>query len=202
MTRLDATKQDNFLIRKNMKTATVKFKSLSPISFGRFHGTEKLDKEGYDEYETRTWRNKVHSDKDGNVVITPFMIKNMISDVAKFLSVKIKGKGQQTYTKHFEAGIIVYENMPIGIKKENVDGQWMHVPSDGKRGGSKRVMKCFPVIQEWEGTIDIQIVDETITQDVLLEHLTEAGKFIGLGSLRPRNNGIFGRFEVEILSFS
>ncbi len=184
-----------------MKIATIKFTSISPISFGRFHDAPKLDKEGHDEYERRTWKEKVHSDKDGNVVITPFMLKNMISDAAKFISMPIKGKGKSTYTKHFEAGIIVENHMPIGIKKIDVQGQWMHVPSDGKRGGSKRVMKCFPVIPEWEGTSQIYILDETITKDVLMTHLTEAGKFIGLGSFRPRNNGIFGRFSVELVSF-
>jgi hypothetical protein len=75
-----------------MKTARVKLTSLSPISFSRFHDTPKEDKEGHDDYERRTWRNKVHIDKDGNVVITPFMVKNMLSDAAKFLSIQIKGK--------------------------------------------------------------------------------------------------------------
>jgi hypothetical protein len=96
---------------------------------------------------------------------------------------------------------MVQDYMPIGIKKDDVAGQWMHVPSDGKRGGSKRVMRCFPVIPEWNGEIDILVLDETITKDVLMEHLAEAGKFIGLGSFRPRNNGIFGRFTAELISF-
>jgi len=185
-----------------MKTARIKIESISPISFGRYHDTPKLDKEGPDDYERRTWREKLHTNKEGEVVITPFMLKNCLSEAAKFLSVQIKGKGKATYTKHFEAGVIIQDFMPIGIKKDIVPGQWMHVPSDGRRGGSKRVMKCFPVIPEWSGEIDVLILDETITKDVLLEHLVEAGKFIGMGSFRPRNNGIFGRFKVDLLSFS
>jgi hypothetical protein len=184
------------------KIAVVKFTSLSPISFGRFHATEKLEKEGHDEYEKRTWREKAHYNKNNDVQITPFMIKNMLSDAAKFLSIQIKGKGKSTYTKHIEAGIMIQDYMPIGIKKEDVTGVWMHVPSDGKRGGSSRVMKCFPVIEEWHGCCEILVLDETITKEVLIQHLTEAGKFIGMGSFRPRNNGIFGRFSVELLSFN
>lgn len=184
-----------------MKTATVKLTSASPISFGRFHNTEKLEKESADEYEKRTWKEKCYFNANNEVEIKAFAIKNMLSEAAKFLSIQIKGKGKATYTKHFEAGIFVMNNMPIGIKRDDVQGMWLHVPADGTRGGSKRVMKCFPTIQEWSGIIDINILDETITQEILLLHLQEAGKFIGLGSLRPRNNGIHGRFEVELISF-
>jgi hypothetical protein len=31
---------------------------------------------------------------------------------------------------------------------------------------------------------------------VFEHHLHEAGKFIGIGRFRPRNNGFYGRFDV------
>jgi hypothetical protein len=185
-----------------MSIAKIQFQSLSPISFSRYHNTDKLPKEAYDDYERRTWRNKLHVDENDQVLIGQFMIMNCLSEAAKFLSIKIPGRGQSTYTKHFEAGVALYQPMGLGILKKDVQGQWMHVPSDGKRGGGKRVMKCFPVIPEWEGTCDILILDETITRPVLKEHLEGAGRYIGLGSLRPRNNGMFGRFRAEILEFN
>jgi hypothetical protein len=185
-----------------MKTAHIRFTSLSPISFGRFHNTPKLDKESHDEYEKRTWKEKVHYSASGEVLIRNFAIKNMLSEAAKFLSIQIKGKGKATYTKHFEAGVVVLEDMPIGVFKSDVVGQWLHVPSDGRRGGSTRVSKCFPMIPDWTGDTEFIILDDTITEDVLMLHLVEAGKFIGMGSLRPRNNGILGRFNVELLGFS
>ena len=79
------------------------------------------------------------------------------------------------------------------------EGQWIHVPSDGMRGGSKRVLKCFPVVKKWSGDLTITVLDETITKDVLERHLIEAGNFIGVGSLRVQNNGIYGRFKVNSL---
>lgn len=184
-----------------MKTARIKITGASPIAFGRYHQTPKLESERSNDaaYEERTWIEKCHFNKDGEVVIQPFAIKNMLSDIAQFLSVKTKGNA--TFTKHFQAGIMVVDAMPIGIKREDVKGQWIHVPSDGKRGGTKRVPKCFPMIQDWGGEVDVLVLDEIITKKVLQEHLEEAGKFIGLGSLRPRNNGICGRFSAEVLSF-
>lgn len=56
--------------------------------------------------------------------------------------------------------------------------------------------KCFPVIPSWAGEITIYILDDTITLPVLEHHLREAGKFIGVGRWRARNNGLYGRFDV------
>jgi hypothetical protein len=184
-----------------MKTATIQFNGISPISFSRFHNTPALNKEAKEDYENRTWIEKVHYNENNEAVITPFMIKNMLSDTAKFLGMQIKGKGKSTYTKHFEAGVIVNDQMPIGIKKDDIKSITLFVPSDGKRGGGTRVPKNFPYINNWQGTSTIYIIDETITKDVLQEHLDQGGMFIGMGSLRPRNNGTFGRFKAEIISF-
>lgn len=180
-----------------MKTAIARLKSSSPYSQSKFIQAEKLDKEGPDDYEKRTWRQRLHTDDDDNVFIPPMVFKNCLSEAAKYLSIRIPGKGKTTYTKHFESGILVTEPLVLGIKGADVPGLWLHVPSDGVRGGSKRVLKCFPVIEKWSGEVTFHILDETVTQDIFTKVLTEAGKFIGIGFFRPRNNGYYGRFNVE-----
>jgi len=179
-----------------MRTIVATLKSVSPMAQSKYHRTEKLDKELYDAYEERTWREKLNVTPDGYAFIPPMAVKNCISEAAKFLSIQIPGKGKSTYTKHFEAGVMVIDGLKLPVKKENVKALWLHVPADGKRGGSKRVMKCFPEIPEWGGDVTFYILDDTITQDVFEQHLREAGKFIGVGSFRPRNNGFYGRFDV------
>jgi hypothetical protein len=72
----------------------------------------------------------------------------------------------------------------------------LYVPADGKRGGSARVDKTFPIIHEWSGTAELIVLDETVTGDILKHILVEAGKFVGLGRFRPRKNGFYGRFSV------
>jgi len=179
----------------------VKITGKSPYCQSKHHDTPKLDKEGYEEHEKRTWRERMHVNEKGNVVIPALAIKNCLSEAAKFLSVQIAGKGKATYTKHFEAGVLVVDNSDLGIKKADVNSQSMFVPSSGRRGDGKRVTKYFPVMPQWGCTAEIFILDETITKDVFLKHIEEAGKFIGLGSFRPRNNSIFGRFDVELKSW-
>jgi len=182
-----------------MKIATAHLKSISPYSQSRHYAGEfpKEDKENHQDYEKRTWKNRLHTDKNGNVFIPPMALKNCISEAAKYLSIQIPGKGKATYTKHIESGLLIVDPLQLGIHKDEVDGQWLFVPSDGKRGGSSRVNKCFPIIREWEATATINILDDTVTKEVFEHILTESGKFIGMGFFRPRNNGFYGRFEVK-----
>jgi len=180
-----------------MKLAVCTLKSISPYSQSRHYDTPKLEKEQPKEYEKRTWRDRCHYNKDGHVFIPPMAFKNCLSESAKYLGIKIPGKGKSTYTKHFEAGVLVLEGLVLPVTRETLQGTWLFVPSDGKRGGSSRVDKCFPTIQEWEGQVEFHVLDEMITEDVFTEHLEQAGKFIGLGYFRPRNNGYWGRFSVE-----
>ena len=179
-----------------MKTFVARLKSVSVYSQSKFHQTEKLEKEGHDAYERRTCRDRLHVDEDGMVFIPPMAFKNCLAEAAKYLSIQIPGKGKNTYTKHFEAGLLVMDPVPLGIKKEDVPIEGLFVPSDGRRGGGKRVMKWFPYIPKWEGEVPFYVLDETITKDVLALHLEQSGKFIGIGRFRPRNNGFYGRFDV------
>jgi hypothetical protein len=182
-----------------MKTYLAKITGISPYSQSRHHETEHLDKEASDAYELRTWRERMHVDEHGEVFIPPMSLKNCLAEAAKFLSVPIKGKGTATYTKHFEAGIMVVDPIGLGIKGQDVPREALFVPSDGRRGGGKRVTRFFGRIDHWGGEVEIKVLDETITKDVLELHLREAGSLIGIGRFRPRNNGYYGRFRVESL---
>lgn len=186
-----------------MKTAVARLKSISPYSQGRYYtDPPKEPKETAKDYEHRTWRERLHYTKEGNVFIPPMAFKNCLSEGAKFNSRQIPGKGKSTYTKHFEAGVLVMEALILPIKKDLVRGEWRFVPSDGIRGSGKRVEKCFPVIDEWGGEVTFYVTDETITKDVFQETLSESGSFIGVGVFRPRNNGFFGRFDAKVVSWS
>ena len=91
---------------------------------------------------------------------------------------------------------MVLEPLVLDIKATDVEGEWLFVPSDGQRGGGKRVDKCSPKLDTWEGAATFYILDDTVTKEVFQEILTEAGKFIGIGRWRPACNGLYGRFKV------
>lgn len=188
-----------------MRVAIAELKSISPYSQSRYYEAEnpKMGRstgsatESSRDYESRTWRDRCHVDGEGRIVIPPMAFKNCVAEIAKYLSVQIPGKGKSTYTKHFEAGVMVLDGVTLPVTKAEVDGEWLFVPADGKRGSGKRVLKCFPVIREWKAKVGFTILDDVITEEVFEQHLRDAGNFIGIGRFRPRNNGYYGRFSVE-----
>lgn len=182
-----------------MKTYKVRLKSKSPYSQSKHYSKDEippLEKESNEAYEQRTWKNRLHVDQNGEVYIPPMALKGCLQDAAKFLSLQIPGKGKQTYTKHFDAGVMVVDEIRLGVHQDEVQSETLYVPSDGRPGGAKRVNKTFPLIPSWEAEATIHVIDETITGDVLKRHLDEAGMLIGLGRFRPRNRGFYGRFDV------
>lgn len=180
-----------------MKKVIAHLVSTAPFQFSRHYNVDKLEKESAVDYEKRTWRNRLHVDEDDNVFIPPMAFKKTLESAAKYLGTQIPGKGKATYTKHFEAGVMVMDRVYVGVKGKDVKGLWLFVPSDGKPGGPKRVEKCFPVLDHWKAKVTFYVLDETITEDVFRTHLIEAGKFRGVGAFRPANRGYFGRFDVE-----
>lgn len=180
-----------------MKIATAHLKSVSPYSQNRKHNAPNInDKESASDKEARTWRERLHVNKDGYIFIPPMVFKKTLEEAAQFLSQRIPGKGKATYTKHFAAGVLCTEPLVLPIRKEDAKENWLSLPSNGKRGSGGRVDKCIPVIEEWEGKVDFLILDETITKDIFTSTLIDAGRFIGIGNFRPINRGYFGRFEV------
>jgi len=168
----------------------------------RYYQTPKEPKESPDDYEKRTWKERLHYDERGNVFIPNMAIKWCLTDGAKFIGMKIPGKGRATFAKHFEAGLLVLEGIKLGIHMSDVQGETFFVPADGKHGSGSRVLKTFPVIPTWKGKVDVHILDRTITREVFDEHLKEAGRFIGLGRFRPQRGGFYGRFSVASIKFS
>lgn len=179
-----------------MKTALVKLQGISPYSQSRFHQTPKIPKELAGDYEIRTWRERCNYLSDGRLFIPQMAFKNALGDVAKFLGEKIPGQRNATWTKHFESGLQIEDDLILPVMKDDVEGEWFHVPSDGKPGGSSRVLKCFPVVRAWQGDLTFYIIDDMITEDVFQRYLSEAGKFIGVGRFRPQKRGFYGRFKV------
>lgn len=182
-----------------MVKCTFRLVGISPISFSAPISSQKKTGEGHDAFEQRTWRERIHRDADGEAFIPPTALKNCLSDVAKYLSESVPGKGKATYTKHFEAGTLVTDPMMLGIKADDIEGERLFVPASGKRGDGKRVWKTFPVMKQWSVEGAVYLLDPTLIEkpEKVLEYLEHAGKFIGMGRFRPRNNGFYGRFKVE-----
>lgn len=187
-----------------MKTATVTIEGTSTLSQSRHYSKVEvppLDKETNDAYERRTWRSRMHVTKDGRVFVPPMSFPRCALESAKRLAIKVPGGKNKTYTKSFEAGLMVTEPLVLDVKAADVPGEELFVPSDGIRGSGKRVSKVFPMIETWGGTVMFYVLDNLITEEVFRTVIENAGLLVGIGRFRPERGGYYGRFEVKSIAW-
>ncbi len=175
--------------------------SLTPYSQSGFFQTEKPAKMCHQEYEETYWKEKMHVTPDGNVFIPPMSFKFCVTEAARRLGRKIPGKGNATYGKRFEGGIMVMDAIILPIRGDDVKGEWINANADGVRGSGKRVRRCFPVIPDWKADVKFWLTDDVIDQSVFEEAVSEAGQFIGVGRFRPEKGGFYGRFKVTAFNW-
>lgn len=64
-----------------------------------------------------------------------------------------------------------------------------------------RVMVVRPKWTEWSASFTLNVYEDTITKETISQLMTYAGSYVGIGSYRPTANGLFGRYEVEDITF-
>lgn len=184
--------------------ATVTLKSITPYSQSRHHEEPKFDREQPDAYDKRTWRHKLHTrviDGREQVVVPAHGLHQAIIAAAKYSKRQIPGQGKATWTAKFTSGIALLDDIPLGIAPEDVGYIDIFANADGVRGSGKRVFRRFPMIDSWEATFEVYILDPIITEDIFREMVEIAGMFIGIGRFRPEKGGTNGRFAVSALDW-
>lgn len=184
-----------------MKTsvATVMLSGISPYSQSRNHDTPKLDGETLDAFDQRTWRNKLNVSSASEIVIPAHGVMQAFAAAAKYSKRQIPGQGKATWTAKFAAGIALLEDPSLGVSPDTARCITISANADGVRGSGKRVTRRFPIVNEWETTFDVYILDPIITEDVFREMVEIAGMFIGFGRFRPEKGGTNGRFKISNL---
>jgi hypothetical protein len=187
-----------------MKVATVDFVGVSQYQQGGPIRSTPNRGEAFDAFEDRCWRERMRVSEDGYVTIPGNAIHLALIEAAKRSGRKGPTGGQSRWTKNFESGIMIAEDVKLSIKASEVKAERHFVPSDGQAGGGKRVWKNFPTIppSKFCGTFCVHIIDDKITAEILKDFLTDAGILIGLGVWRPQNRGQNGRFRITKFSVS
>ena len=180
-----------------MKTAIATLKSASPYSQSKALIEKKTREETHEDFEKRIWHKRLHVTPEGNIFMPPMGFKLCLSDAAKYTSRKIPGERNATWTKHFKSGIMCAKPVVLPHTLDDIEEDWVLVPSDGKVGGSTKVWKCFGIVRDWEADVEFTILDDKIDKEIFETYLVEAGKYIGVGRWRTQVGGMNGRFAVN-----
>ncbi len=182
-----------------MRVATIKIKGLTPYSQSKPLRSEKKKSETHDDFAQRIWREHIHSDDDGNVVIPAVSIGPAFATAASYLGKGggLQKKGQATWAENFRCGLAIAESPKIGKTVEEAVAEPVYCHADGKRSSGSRVWRTFPIFHEWTATLVVHILDDTIPKDIFNRVVEALGLFNGFGRGRPQNGGYLGRFTVE-----
>jgi|SRR5208282_5421421 len=181
-------------------TASAKLTGTSAMSWSRPlpDTRDTQNQETHEKYDQRIWKDKIWVNEEGRVYIPPTNLKKCLEEAARYIGQTVPGKGKKTWTKFFERGLAVLEPIVLNISAGDLTFEDVFVPANGKRGDGTRVYRRFPIVKAgWEGVVQINILDQTITSESLFRHLEEAGRFIGMGRFSPRVGGFYGRFAVS-----
>lgn len=106
--------------------------------------------------------------------------------------VKAKVGNSKKSMKNIVAGMFFIKEEKIRLNKQyEIDKR-----SAVNRNVKARVICIRPKWNSWNGKITLQIDNDTITKETVQQIIEYAGQYIGIGSFRPTNNGMFGRFEL------
>ena len=186
---------------KAITIAQVALESVTPYSPSRNYTAEvpKLKDESADAYDERTWRNHAHAHAtEGTIIIPGECFAWSIKAMSKRRSDRIPGKGQKTYTAAFDP-IECIGDIDTGVDADSPGMESFMANADGVRGSGKRVLRRFPRIDAWAGTLTYLMWDVRIPESVFAETLEDAGLLIGIGRRRPENKGMFGRYRINKL---
>ena len=190
-----------------MLVANFKLKSLSPLSFSKRVYKTKDANETHEQFEKRIWPERTH-EKGGHVFLPGINLKKAIAATAQYLSIKIPGKANATFSKNFLQGVLCPDDLPLyhcngrkakPITVKDMKGVWIQADAQGQKGGrgGKQVSRCYPAIDEWKCNVTIHIADDTITKEIFEKVLIQSGILNGVGRWRSQNGGSNGRYAID-----
>ena len=185
-----------------MRTVTIEIEGLTPYSSSRYFEPAPQKGESKDAHEKRRWREKAHVDEKGGVFIPGVALKFALDENAQLLNEKIPGKGNQTWSGQFATGIVAMSDVKLGVDIKDVKAIEIFAHANGKRGPGTRVMRYFPLLPSWGGTLEMRIFNDSIPEEVFERFFEQAGLLAGVGRGRPITKSPAGNGRFRPVKFS
>lgn len=183
-----------------MKSFSVKLKSLSPYMQHRMDDQKlevweknrknlierpEVSQEDAKRAEYHCFRNS-----DGKCFIPADHFRGSLINAGTYMKSKVGNKSRSMKTI-VAACLIVTPDEILMPDYDAIDKR-----SAVNRNVKARVISIRPKWMNWETTITLDCYEDTLTKETIKQLFEYAGNYVGIGSFRPTNSGLFGRFEV------
>ena len=175
-----------------MYSINVEIKGITPLLQNRFMQSDlegKSKKKSGAEMDKET-SIKLYLTPDQKIYQPATHLVGCLINAAK--SFQIRGKKRATYSKLFGSSINIVPDA-IVHKIQDWDEFVTTAVNPNTRG---RMIVKRPQLNEWELSFTIQVLDDSIAEDVVKEILDYGGRYVGIGDWRPDKKGKFGQFMV------
>lgn len=187
----------------DMQTFNIKIKGLTPYmqhrmddqkleawekKRGPIHERPEVSHEDALRAEYHCYRNA-----DGKCFIPADQIRGALISAGSYVKSKVGGRSKSM--KIIVAAMFMIEPEQVLIP----DYDAIDKRSAVNRNIKGRVIVIRPKWSTWEAEFTLNVYEDTITQETIEQLFEYAGNLVGIGSFRPTNNGLFGRFKLESL---
>jgi hypothetical protein len=187
-------------IFKTMKTYNVKIKGLTPYmqhrmddqkleqwekKRGPIHERPEVSHEDAVRAEYHCFRNT-----DGKCYIPSDHIRGALIGAGGYVKAKVGGRSKSM--KVLVAAMFMVDPEQIILP----DYDAIDKRSAVNRNVKARIITVRPKWTQWEAEFTLSVYENTITVETIKQLFEFAGNLVGIGSFRPTNNGLFGRFEL------
>lgn len=183
-----------------MKEYNVKIKGLTPYmqhrmddlkldqwekTRGPIHERPEVSQEAATRAEYHCYRNA-----DGKCFIPSDHIRGALIGAGSYVKAKVGGRSKSMK--------VIVAAMFIPTPEEIIipDYDAIDKRSAVNRNVKARVITIRPKWTNWEAEFTLQVYEDSITKESIEQLIGYAGSYVGIGSFRPTNNGMFGRFEL------
>jgi hypothetical protein len=127
---------------------------------------------------------------EGRCYIPADHIRGALIAAGSFVKAKVGGRSKSMKT------IVAAMFMPVPEQITMPDYDAIDKRSAVNRNVKARVITVRPKWTKWEASFVLQVDEDSIAKEAIQQIIEYAGKYVGIGSFRPVNNGLFGRFEL------
>lgn len=183
-----------------MKQFKVKIKGITPYMQHRMDDQKleewekkrKLIHERSDVSELDQTRAEYHCyrNMDGKCYIPSDQIRGALINAGSAVKAKVGGRSKSMKTIVAAMFMITPEQILLP------DYDAIDKRSAVNRNVKARIIVIRPKWTDWEAEFILDVGEKSTTIEMVRSILEYAGNYVGIGSFRPTNNGMFGRFEL------